>query len=426
MRVFFRLAGLHALWSTPVMPTVTPLAFEDEPLGDVSAPAGPVRLIRGLGSGLARRSGEPRGRFWAVGDRGPNVSVATAERAWGCAHLREYGARDGAKVMPRLDVGPALGELHLEGDSVRLVQVRPLTTPTGKFLSGLPTPGGSHAVAEPALDLDGRELAPDPDGADTEGVVALRDGGFWIGDEYGPSLLRVDDEGRVLARWVPAGSEALFAGSEVPVVGALPALAARRRLNRGFEALSLSPDERRFHLAFQSPLAHPDKRAHERGRHVRLWTLDAETGALLAQHLYPLDPPDQFRRDQENGPVAWADLKVSEMLCLGENRLLLLERGSATTRLYAVTLAPELQLGPEHLDPETRPTVEELSGAGAELPALTKTLVLDTDAHPEVSPDLEGMILLSPRELLLVNDNDFGVEGVGTRFWRVTLDADLA
>jgi hypothetical protein len=40
-------------------------------------------------------------------------------------------------------------------------------------------------------------------------------------------------------------------------------------------------------------------------------------------------------------------------------------------------------------------------------------------------PDLEGMALLSDRELLLVNDNDFGIEGVATAFFRVTFDRPL-
>jgi hypothetical protein len=39
-----------------------------------------------------------------------------------------------------------------------------------------------------------RPLEPDPNGTDSEGLVALEDGGFWVGDEYGPSLLRVDAE----------------------------------------------------------------------------------------------------------------------------------------------------------------------------------------------------------------------------------------
>jgi hypothetical protein len=41
--------------------------------------------------------------------------------------------------------------------------------------------------------------------------------------------------------------------------------------------------------------------AHAAARHVRLWTLDAETGALLAQYAYPLDEPASFRRDMAKG-----------------------------------------------------------------------------------------------------------------------------
>jgi hypothetical protein len=51
---------------------------------------------------------------------------------------------------------------------------------------------------------------------------------------------------------------------------------------------------------------------------------------------------------------------------------------------------------------------------------LAKDLLLSTDDFPEVAADLEGMVILSPTELLLVNDNDFGVEGAKTSFWRVT------
>jgi hypothetical protein len=59
------------------------------------------------------------------------------------------------------------------------------------------------------------------------------------------------------------------------------------------------------------------------------------------------------------------------------------------------------------------------------VPVLAKTLVLSTDDAPEVDRDVEGMVVLSPHELLLVNDNDFSVEGVRTRFWRVRLKKSL-
>jgi hypothetical protein len=55
--------------------------------------------------------------------------------------------------------------------------------------------GSVHAKAEPAFDLAGAALPADPGGADSEGLIALSDGGFWVGDEYGPSLLRLNGKG---------------------------------------------------------------------------------------------------------------------------------------------------------------------------------------------------------------------------------------
>lgn len=275
---------------------------------------------------------------------------------------------------------------------------------------------------EPAFDLDGAPLEPDPSGLDTEGIAALADGGFWVGDEFGPSLVRLDGDGRVLKRLVPEGTD--LDGAAYPVEPCLPAIAARRQLNRGFEAIAISPDGRWLFLAFQSPLAHPDEKAHEQARHVRLWRLDAETGAVDAQFLYPLDPPETFRRDGEKKPLDRSDLKVSELCWVGADSLLVLERGSETTKIYKVTPADDLRLPPEHLDTATRPTVEELSGGDEDfgLPVLAKSLLFSSDDAPDVAADLEGMAILSPSDLLLVNDNDFGVEGAETGFWRVAFD----
>jgi hypothetical protein len=61
----------------------------------------------------------------------------------------------------------------------------------------------------------------------------------------------------------------------------------------------------------------------------------------------------------------------------------------------------------------------------AQIPTLTKALILSTDDHPEISPDLEGMLMLSPTQLLLANDSDFGIEGAQTQFWRVEFDAPI-
>jgi hypothetical protein len=404
------------------------LAWQDDRLARIALPGGALCVTRGLGSGLARCRSDAPGLFWAIGDRGPNLKVKVAMRRYGLESLRPLKDVDGAKIMPCLDIGPALAQLRLDGDAITLVRSLPLRGKDGRMLSGLPPPSSPHAEHEPIFSLDGERLGTDPSGVDSEGVAALADGSFWIGDEYGPSLLKVDRDGTILVRWVPAGTERFFEGAAYPVAPVLPAIASARRLNRGFEALALSPDETSLYLVFQSPLAHPDRAAHERSRHVRIWRLDASSGALLAEYLYELDSPSAFRRDLALGKVEGSDIKVSEAILLGENRLLLLERVSASTRLYSVDLLPRCLVAPGHSDPGRQPTIEQMDAdalAAAGIEPLPKTLVLDTDLAPEICGDLEGLVLLSPRELLLVNDNDFGVEGVGTQFWRVTLDKDL-
>jgi len=236
-------------------------------------------------------------------------------------------------------------------------------------------------------------------------------------------LLRVGADGEVLFRLVPRGLGATMRGSRQRVRAMLPAIARRRRLNRGFEALALSRDSRHVYVIFQSALSHPDRAASEHGRRARVWTLDASTGRLLAQHLYPFDPPHSFARDARAGEADAADLKICDAVGAGAGELLVLERISRSAKVYRVTLDAKAATPARYLRQSTRPTLEQMSdeelvAAGA--PLLRKTLVFSTDDVPRIDRDFEGLALLSPRQLLLVTDNDFGVEGARTRFWRVT------
>ena len=405
--------------------SVERLVWADEALGEIELPKRTMRFRSGFGSGLSRRSCDAPGIVWAVGDRGPNIKVKTAVGLYGLDRLEALRGEDGAKIMPRLDLGPAIAELRVADGRVGIVRRLRIGDARGRPVSGLPVPGGLHTRCEPAFGLEGEPLEPDPSGLDTEGIAALPDGGFWVGDEFGPSLVRLDAGGRVVKRLVPDGTT--LDGASYPVEACLPAIAARRQINRGFEAIALSSDGKWLFLAFQSPLAHPDERAHGQARHVRLWRLDSATGEVAAQYLYPLDPPESFRRDQARDPLRRSDIKVSELCWVGMDSLLVLERGSETTKIYRVTPDDSLRLPAEHLDIAARPTVEELSAAGDgfDLPVLAKHLLFDTDEAAEVGADLEGMAILSPGELLLVNDNDFGVEGAETGFWRVRFDDDV-
>lgn len=400
------------------MPTPRRLHWTDVPLATLPTPRGTMALHRSLTSGLCRRAGDPPGVFWGVGDRGPNLGPEDAAAHYGLDHLAHLAALDGVKIMPLPDVGPALARFRLEGDAVLIEAVMPLRCPDGTPLNGLPPPGIAGAETEPVFALDGTPLPTSVHGADSEGIAARRDGLFWIAEEYGPSLLLVEPDGTVLRRLVPRGSADRFAGSAIPIVASLPPVALTRKLNRGFEALALSPDDAVLYAAFQSPLAHPDRAAHDAGDLVRIWALDADSGDFLAEYAYPLDPAGCFRRDAEAGPVSASDVKVSEMACLPDGRLIMLERIALSTHFYRVRLGEALPAA--LLDPAHRPTLEQIGQAGMQAagwPLLTKQLVASTDLLSQVCGDLEGLIVLGDGTLLAANDSDYGTEGAQTQFW---------
>lgn len=396
------------------------LAWSDLPLADLAMPCGTMRLTHSLTSGLTRAPHDPPGVFWGIGDRGPNLKPRVAVERYGLIELAPFAELEGAKVMPLPEAGPRLARFRIEGDAVLLEAVVPLRSAVGTALSGLPPYPGAGQETEPALALDGTGLGCDPDGADTEGLAALPDGRFWIAEEYGPSLLLAGRDGMVERRLIPAGTAQAFAGSRIAVIEALPALAAARKLNRGFEGIGLSADGATLYLAFQSPLAHPNRAAHEGSDVVRIWALDAVTGALRHEFAYPLGTPESFARD----PGALReDIKLSELAVLPDGSLLVLERVTLSTKFYRVEPLPQLALPTKWLDPEHRPTLEQRGATG--VPVLAKQLVFSTDDHPEIDGDLEGLIVLDERTLLLANDSDYGTEGAETRFWRVTLPAPM-
>ena len=87
--------------------TAQRLAWRDISLGVINLAEGRrMRLTLGLGSGLSRRRGEPKGTVWTIADRGPNLRIKSAIKRYRLEHLRSLAKVDGAKIMPRPDIGP--------------------------------------------------------------------------------------------------------------------------------------------------------------------------------------------------------------------------------------------------------------------------------------------------------------------------------
>lgn len=317
------------------------------------------------------------GRFYLLTDRGPNYDLGEE------------------KAFPVPAYAPQIGRFQLVGSELRLVERIPIRRADGTELSGLPnTPAGDGADETPVAP-DGKPLAFDDDGLDSEGLAVAGDGTFWVADEYGPHLVHLDGQGRTLERINPYTRGR-----------ALPAVFATRRPNRGMEGLTMLPDGETLVGAMQSALDNP-KSAGRSSRITRLLRFDTRTGETR-QYVYLLEE---------------SDLLTSEIAAVTEDVLLTLERdgdfpgdGSTVKRIYKVDLRGATDVS----DPSNAPTgqlfdgrtleqlpVEELERYG--IVPVRKVLVADLLAlgYPHDKP--EGLAVLDDFTILVSNDDDFGV-----------------
>ncbi|NBE50572.1 esterase-like activity of phytase family protein [Streptomyces boluensis] len=342
--------------------------------------------LGGIGSDLypAGREGE----FWTVTDRGPN------------GQIKVDGGKRRTFPVPGFD--PAIVRVKVSGDSVRVLDARPLTTAGGKPVTGLPN---QRERDEAPYSYDASTpLAYDPNGLDTEGVVRAKDGSFWLVDEYGPSLVHVSARGRVLTRYVPEGLA--LKGADYPVVEALPGVLLHRKVNRGFEGLAQLPGGDLV-LAVQSPLSLPDEDAGEASRTARLLRFSPRQQEVTAEYAYRFDPVDVV----DPGEDDTSELKISSVVAIGRDTLLVQERTDKASRLHRVRLDRRADiLGTRWDQASTSPALEALDDPAEQgVPVLGKRLVVDLGKVDGVPGKIEGVAVTGRSSLALINDNDFGM-----------------
>ncbi|MGW2823747.1 esterase-like activity of phytase family protein [Streptomyces sp. NPDC001443] len=347
--------------------------------------------LGGIGSDIypAGRKGE----FWTITDRGPNGQIKVS------------GTKRRTFPVPGFD--PAIVKIRVSGDSVRVLDAIPLTTSSGKPVTGLSNLAGRD---EAPYSYDATTpLSYNPNGLDTEGIVRAADGSFWLVDEYGPSLVHVSARGRVLVRYVPKGLE--LTGADYPVVQSLPAVLLHRKINRGFEGLAQLPCGDLV-MALQSPLSLPDADVGNASRTTRLLRFSPKKRAVTAEYAYRFDPVDVVDPSEDDT----SELKISSVVAVGGDRLLVEERTDKAARLQLIRLdRRENILGSVWDDDTTSPSLEQLddpTAAGVPVPA--KRLVVDLGEVAGVPGKIEGVARVDHDTLALINDNDFGMtDGAG-------------
>jgi hypothetical protein len=135
---------------------------------------------------------------------------------------------------------------------------------------------------------------------------------------------------------------------------------------------------------------------------------------LEGEWLYLLESEASFKL-ADNAAVKRTDLKVSEMVAVGVDDLLVQERTDFVSKLYRVKLTAASALPAKWDLAETDPSLEKyVAGEAAfvDVTPLVKALVFDgvayaaTQQTPALPNKIEGVAVLG-NFLVLVNDNDF-------------------
>ncbi|GAA4736042.1 esterase-like activity of phytase family protein [Modestobacter marinus] len=180
--------------------------------------------------------------------------------------------------------------------------------------------------------LDGGFSLSDPDGKlpfpltrsdrrltgadlDPESFQRMPDGTFWIGEEFGPSVVHVDAQGRVLS--APVQPEGVRAPEAWDLGGAAPTLGS----SKGFEGMALGVDGHTLYPMLEGAVAGDDPATR------RIYSFDTRRGVYTG-----LKAKVRFEVPGN---------ALGDMVALDQNRFLVLERDNGqgpTAQLKAVYL----------------------------------------------------------------------------------------
>ncbi|WP_042860034.1 esterase-like activity of phytase family protein [Dickeya sp. NCPPB 3274] len=341
----------------------------------------------GVGSGLSfiGRDGDKL-TFVTVTDRGPNADAP------------EYQGKD-AKIFAAPDFTPAIMTITVDAKSAQATALRKLHDEAGP-ISGLPLPGSLVGTTnEVALSDALQKLTDDRRGLDTEGITPDGQGGFWLSDEYGPFLIQVDAQGKILKKVGPTPLN-----GEQGVASGLPNILKWRQPNRGFEGITRMPDGRIL-AAVQSTLDIEGK-TQNKALFTRLVSFDPATGKT-AMYGYPLDE-DQWKKT--------GDAKIGDMVALNDHEVLVIEQGADKNKvmhnlIYRVDLSQASDLSAlDAKQPAEWNDAETLAKRGVAL--AKKQQLVDLRQLGWKPEKAEGLALIDARTLAVTNDNDFGLQSV--------------
>jgi 3-phytase len=278
--------------------------------------------------------------FQTVTDRGPNGELNGVDRPF---------------LLPEFSPTVVFLKVDLATKELSVAAEIKLKKKDGAPLTGLP----NTRLEENPTDIFGLYYSVDQQGLDIEGLTPDGEGGWWMADEYAPSLVHFNEEGKLLRRLTPSNE--------------LPRMYSERKTNRGFEGVSKV--ENKLYGILQSPL--PKEQPAKDGEFSRIVEVDLETMKTSAEYFY------MFEKGND---------KIGDMVALNAKNFLVIEQNGKTGEhsqkyIYRITLGESDQL-------------------------VKKTLIADLKKTPFNNVEkVEGLALIDNKRLAIVYDNDFQING---------------
>ena len=357
--------------------------------------------------------------FWTVSDRGVNIDCKNAN----------IGAANGP-CLPTYDkmyafpsYVPKIHRIRVNGDSIQILLTITMKRPNGTGASGLINPDGlgstvlekaSTDIVTDCINFNANTVAKDIWGIDSEGIVVDKDGNFWICEEGGPTVWKLNSAGVVLKRYTPYAN---LTGLQAPQIQdvAIDTCFKYRKNNRGFEGIAITPNGK-IYTIIQSSMFYPNQATGENSRVHRILEIDPTTNATkmyvyLNEGVIGASGANQIRL---------RDWKIGDLTAINNTDFLVLEaaaRGTSDVRkIFRITLTGATAVTSASGIYTTGTTIESLVTATADnltansIVPVTKTLFMDLLANgwPAVYDKAEGVAIINDSTIAINNDNDYG------------------
>lgn len=322
--------------------------------------------------------------FYSLTDRGPNAKKLD---------FTGDGHPDRPFILPTYT--PLLLKIvyDVKSKTAKVTDKIPLIKPnSASKISGLPNVDRARFKEnydETPVQTDGSRLQFDTWGLDPEGIAVDENGDFWVSEEYGPSILKVSKEGKIVNRWSPSVSY----NATYEVRGGqqtLPKIFGKRRLNAGFEGLAISGTT--LFAFLQRPIPTTPK-----NKFIRVLAFSTDKKKTEAVFLYPLDKESK----KIGGATTLDDGSIAVLEHSGE------KGKKAYQKIYVTNFKSATNVISHDESLET--DAQKIS----KVKVASKKLLHDVTKYGVyLSEKPEGIAYFGDGKIALVNDNDFNLANI--------------